>query len=67
MRCDLDHTVPYDAGGATCECNLAPLCRRHHQAKQAPGWHLTQDQPGEMLWRLPSGRKYATCPEPYPV
>jgi hypothetical protein len=66
-RCDLDHTVPYDAGGATCECNLAPLCRRHHQAKQAPGWQLTQPQPGEMLWRLPSGRIYATCPEPYPV
>ena len=67
VRCDLDHTVPYDAGGATCECNLAPLCRRHHQAKQAPGWHLTQPQPGEMLWRLPSGRKYPTCPDPYPI
>jgi hypothetical protein len=26
-RTDLDHTVPYDQGGATCECNLAPLCR----------------------------------------
>jgi hypothetical protein len=23
-RCDLDHTVPYDQGGRTCECNLAP-------------------------------------------
>jgi hypothetical protein len=66
-RCDLDHTVPYDAGGATCECNLAPLCRRHHQAKQAPGWQLVQDQPGLMTWRTPSGRIYATCPEPYPV
>jgi hypothetical protein len=66
-RCDLDHTVPYDAGGATCECNLAPLCRRHHQAKQAPGWTLTQDQPGVMTWRTPSGRTYATCGELYPV
>jgi hypothetical protein len=67
VRCDLDHTVPYDAGGATCECNLAPLCRRHHQGKQAPGWQLNQDQPGIMTWRLPSGREYATCPEPYPI
>ncbi len=66
-RCDLDHSVPFDRGGATCECNLAPLCRRHHQAKQAPGWHLTQPRPGEMVWRLPSGRTYATCPEPYPI
>jgi hypothetical protein len=64
-RCDLDHTVPYPRG-ATCECNLAPLCRRHHQAKQACGWQLTQDQPGVMTWRTPSGRTYTPHPEPYP-
>jgi hypothetical protein len=28
--------------------NLAPLCRRHHQAKQAGGWHLDQTEPGVM-------------------
>ncbi len=66
-RCDLDHTVPYDQGGATCECNIAPLCRRHHQAKQAHGWRLTQDQPGVMTWRMPHGRTYQTTGEPYPV
>ena len=66
-RTDLDHTVPYDQGGATCECNLAPLCRRHHLAKQTYGWRLTQDQPGVMTWRTPSGRSYITTPEPYPV
>ena len=27
-RCDLDHTVPWDQGGITCECDLAPLCKR---------------------------------------
>jgi uncharacterized protein DUF222 len=27
-RCDLDHTHPWDHGGATCECNLAPSCKR---------------------------------------
>ena len=26
-RCDLDHTVAWDQGGLTCECDLAPLCR----------------------------------------
>ena len=27
-RCDLDHTVPWDQGGRTCECGLAPRCKR---------------------------------------
>jgi len=27
-RCDLDHTVPWDQGGITCECALAPRCKR---------------------------------------
>ena len=65
-RCDLDHTIPYDQGGRTCECNLAPLCRRHHQAKQAPGWHLDQPEPGTMIWTTPSGRTYTTHPSVYP-
>ena len=65
-RCDADHTVAYQRGGRTCLCNLAPLCRNHHRAKQAPGWHLTQGQPGVMTWRLPSGRTYQTAGDPYP-
>jgi hypothetical protein len=64
---DIDHTIPHDQGGPTCECNGSPLCRRHHRCKQAPGWHLTQDQPGFMTWRLPSGRTYTTTGDPYPV
>jgi len=67
VRCDLDHTRPYDQGGLTCECNLAPLCRQHHRAKQAPGWRLTQDLPGVMRWRPPSGRQYQAQPHYYPV
>ena len=27
-RCDLDHTVAWDQGGPTCECDLAPRCKR---------------------------------------
>jgi len=26
--CDLDHTDPHHHGGRTCECNLAPPCKR---------------------------------------
>jgi hypothetical protein len=66
VRCDEDHTLPYDQGGRTCECNLAPLCRRHHRAKQARGWQLTQPEPGMMLWITPSGRGYATGSAAYP-
>jgi hypothetical protein len=27
-RCDLDHTLAWDKGGITCECGLAPRCKR---------------------------------------
>ncbi len=67
VSCDDDHTIPYHLGGRTCECNLYPLCRRHHKCKQAPGWHLSQPQPGELIWTTPSGRTYTKISEPYPV
>ena len=65
-RCDQDHTIPHDQGGRTCECNLACLCRRHHQAKQAQGWWLDQPGPGVLVWRLPHGRSYRVEPGRYP-
>jgi hypothetical protein len=65
-RCDQDHTVPYDQGGRTCECNLAPLCRRHHRAKQVQGWRLDQPEPGVLVWTLPHGRSYRVQPPAYP-
>jgi hypothetical protein len=65
--CDLDHTVPYNRGGLTCECNLAPACRRHHKVKQGPGWQLTQPQPGILTWTTPSGRSYTVGPAILPV
>ena len=61
-RCDLDHTQPYDQGGRTCECGLAPLCRHHHRCKQADGWQLDQPAPGIMAWTTPAGRRYLTTP-----
>jgi hypothetical protein len=64
-RCDLDHTVPWDQGGVTCECDLAPLCRHHHRCKQAEGWRLAQPEPGLLVWRTPAGRRYVTTPTRY--
>ncbi|MGZ4435398.1 MAG: hypothetical protein ACXVW7_17505, partial [Trebonia sp.] len=63
-HCDLDHTLAYPAG-ITCQCDLAPPCRRHHRVKQAPGWTLTQPEPGVMRWTTPSGRSYTTRPTVY--
>ncbi len=64
-RCDLDHTIAYDHGGRSCECNLAPLCRHHHRCKQAEGWRLEQITPGIMRWTTPAGREYTTTPTNY--
>ena len=66
-RADDDHTIPHHQGGKTCECNLYPLCRQHHQAKQSPGWRLEQPEPGILTWTLPSGRSYTVTAEPYPA
>ena len=64
-RCDLDHTIAFDHGGRSCECNLAPLCRHHHRCKQAQGWRLEQISPGIMRWTTPAGRRYITRPTSY--
>ena len=53
-RCDKDHRVPYDEGGTTCDCNLAPLCRRHHRHKTHRGFRYTIIEPGTWLWRTPT-------------
>jgi hypothetical protein len=62
--CDLDHTVPYP-DGPTCQCNLAPKCRRHHRCKQATGWKVEQPAPGSFSWTVPSGRTYTSTPTVY--
>jgi len=66
-RCDLDHTLAWEHGGITCECDLAPLCRHHHRCKQAEGWRLEQPEPGVLKWRTPAGRRYTTTPTAYPA
>jgi len=64
-RCDLDHTIAWQQGGLTCECDLAPLCRHHHRCKQAQGWRLEQPEPGVLVWHTPAGRTYVTGPTKY--
>jgi Domain of unknown function (DUF222) len=64
VYCDLDHTTPWP-DGSTCQCNLGPKCRRHHRAKQAPGWNVEQPEPGVTRWTLPNRRSHTTEPTTY--
>jgi Domain of unknown function (DUF222) len=64
IYCDLDHTLAHP-DGPSCQCNLGPKCRRHHRAKQAPGWRVEQPEPGIVRWTLPNGRTHTTTPTDY--
>jgi hypothetical protein len=61
---DLDHTVPWPEGPSD-QCNLAPRCRTHHRAKQAPDWRVEQPAPCVTRWTLPSGRVHITTATRY--
>jgi Domain of unknown function (DUF222) len=61
-HCDADHSVPFHAGGVTCPCNLAMLCRRHHRLKQTSGWRIEHIWPGVILWITPTGHWRITAP-----
>ncbi|MFN8079483.1 MAG: hypothetical protein U0Q19_07950 [Kineosporiaceae bacterium] len=34
IGCQVDHRIPHRDGGATCECNLHPLCAHHHRLRE---------------------------------
>lgn len=56
--CDLDHICPCRESGRTCECNLAPLCRHHHQLKTHAGWRYRPVEPGVYLWTDPHRQRF---------
>ena len=60
-NCDLDHTIPYPQG-PTCECNLAPLCRRHHRLKTTGRWTLQHLPDHTMRWTTQAGLTYTVPP-----
>jgi hypothetical protein len=67
--CDVDHSIAFvKVGGkllgpGTVYFNLGCLCRRHHQVKQMPGWHLEQDR-GRFIWTAPNGMRFIVHPPP---
>jgi hypothetical protein len=66
-RCDVEHNIPYEAGGRTCLCNTAPKCRHDHRLKQHPRWRVDQLPDGTFRWTTPAGRTYSTEPTRYPI
>jgi hypothetical protein len=39
----------------------------HHELKQLPGWHLSQDAQGYFTWTTPAGLTYRKEPHRYLV
>jgi hypothetical protein len=61
---DIDHTTNHATGGPTSHHNLAVICRHHHRLKHDGGWHITQPEPGTLIWTSPSGQQYRRQPDP---
>ncbi len=73
VRCDVDHVVPFGAGGPTCQCNLHPACRAHHRLKTFfGGWKVRRTRPGAglpvdtVIWISPAGFEYVSEPTSLP-
>lgn len=58
-RCQVDHVVAWDAGGATDPANLHLLCPRHHQLKTHGGWIPSRQPDGTTSWQSPQGREFS--------
>jgi hypothetical protein len=58
--CDLDHRLAWSERGPSCECNLVPLCRRHHRCRHRLGWRHSPLPRGDHLWISPLGHRYTT-------
>ncbi|MFN8080795.1 MAG: HNH endonuclease signature motif containing protein [Kineosporiaceae bacterium] len=63
VTCEVDHRIPHSEDGATCECNLHPLCNHHHRLRER-GFTPTLIDPGTGLpitqWVTPTGRTIRT-------
>ncbi|MGZ4576799.1 MAG: HNH endonuclease signature motif containing protein [Mycobacterium sp.] len=62
VACDIDHTIPYGAGGPTHASNLKCYCRTHHLVKTFWGWQEQQLPDATLILTSPAGRTYVTTP-----
>ncbi|HYN71591.1 MAG TPA: DUF222 domain-containing protein [Nakamurella sp.] len=66
-RCQIDHSEEFCDGGATCPCNLACLCKFHHDLKTTGLWDAQQHPDASITWTSPTGRTYRTQTPEWPV
>lgn len=59
---DVDHVVPWSAGGRTSARNSGCLCRRHHRLKTHGGWQYERRDDGSFRWTSPDGTHYDVEP-----
>jgi HNH endonuclease len=62
---ELDHTIPWAAGGETTAANLHALCLHHHLLKGHAGWRITTHPDGRLTWTTPTGHRHTTAPHDY--
>lgn len=63
-RCQLDHSDEFCPGkqdsGVTCPCNLACLCKFHHDLKTFGLWDTEHHADDSITFTSPTGRTYTT-------
>ncbi|PZF81983.1 hypothetical protein C1I92_18820 [Jiangella anatolica] len=60
---DIDHIVPFAAGGSTCPAGCHALCETHHLLKHHGGWDVERQPDGSTHWRSPTGHHYVRPPD----
>ena len=66
-RCQIDHSEEFCDGGPTCPCNLACLCKFHHDLKTTGLWDALQHPDAGITWTSPTGRTYRTQTPEWPL
>lgn len=64
-QCELDHVVPFEAGGATTPDNLQCLSRRGHARKTRRHWESVMAPDGSVEWTSLLGQRQTTHPHDY--
>ncbi|WP_235840637.1 HNH endonuclease signature motif containing protein [Corynebacterium liangguodongii] len=63
-KCQLDHRVPYDEGGATTPSNLYSLCATHHNLKtDRRAYYVPDPVTGDVVWLFGDGTYALAEPE----
>ena len=60
---DIDHIVPFAAGGATAPDNLHALCTTHHLLKHRGHWSVQRQPDGATRWTGATRHHYVKPPE----